>query len=189
MFFKQIMNKPKVILWCFWVALFSYSILFNGKSIFAQRVTNIGIVDLVQVSTIYFRESTAVRDLEGFKERIEDEKRRLESQILSLEDDKIDAESQNLKAQALRIDSKVFELKQYLRDYITVKNRQYNQMGNRLANSDEFLNELALAIEFVPENEGLSLILNRNNSSFLYYVPEIDVTDKVIEELSRMGNR
>ena len=89
----------------------------------------------------------------------------------------------------MRIDGKIFELKQYLQDYITVKNRQYNQTANRLANSDEFLNELAMAIEFVAESEGLSLILNKNNNSFLYYVPEIDVTDKVIEELSRMGNR
>ena len=189
MFFKKITNKSIAVLLYFWIAIFSYSIVLSAKSISAQRITNIGIVDLVQVSTIYFRESTAVRDLEGFKERIEEEKQRLELEILSLEDDKINAEGKNLKAQALRIDGKIFELKQYLQDYITVKNRQYNQTANRLANSDEFLNELAMAIEFVAESEGLSLILNKNNNSFLYYVPEIDVTDKVIEELSRMGNR
>ena len=49
--------------------------------------------------------------------------------------------------------------------------------------------ELAAAIQFVAESEGLSLVLNKNNPSLLFFVKEIDVTDLVIAELGSRARR
>ena len=58
-----------------------------------------------------------------------------------------------------------------------------------MAESDAFLGELAAAIEFVAESNGLSLVLDKNNVTLLYYVPEVDVTDLVIAELGGRARR
>jgi Skp family chaperone for outer membrane proteins len=45
------------------------------------------------------------------------------------------------------------------------------------------MQELLDAIERVAMKEGLSIVLDTSKSDILYYVPEVDVTEKVIEEL------
>jgi Skp family chaperone for outer membrane proteins len=45
------------------------------------------------------------------------------------------------------------------------------------------------AIEFIAESEGYSVILNKASNLFLFFVPEVDITDLVIAELSRRASR
>jgi Skp family chaperone for outer membrane proteins len=154
-----------------------------------QLITNIGLVDLQVVTTAYFRESTAVRDLYADRDRINAERARLEVQIFELEARKLRAEQDGRNQEALRIADQMFAQKQHLRDFVSVMNRQLSQRQALLAESDAFLGELAAAIEFVAESRGLSLVLDKNNVTLLYFLPEIDITELVIAELGRRAGR
>ena len=157
----------------------------GGGALAAERITNIGILDLKRVATTYFRESKAVRELEELRDQISAERRRLEAQIYDLQERKLEADTNDDAQPALLLDQQLVDRRQYLRDYVTVKNNQLAQLQARLAESDSFLDELAAAIAFVAETEGLSLVLNRDSALFLFFLPEIDITDLVIAELGR----
>ena len=154
-----------------------------------QLITNVGLVDLQTVTTAYFRESAAVRDLYADRDRIQAEQARLEAQIFELEARRLRARQDGRGAEALRIGDQIFTQKQHLRDFVSVMNRQLSQREALLAESDQFLGELAAAIEFVAESRGLSLVLDKNNARLLYYLPEIDITELVIAELGRRAGR
>ena len=154
-----------------------------------QLITNVGLVDLQVVTTAYFRESTAVRDLYADRDRINAQRARLEVQIFELEARKLRAEQDGRNQEALRIADQMFAQKQHLRDFVSVMNRQLSQRQALLAESDAFLGELAAAIEFVAESRGLSLVLDKNNVTLLYFLPEIDITELVIAELGRRAGR
>jgi Skp family chaperone for outer membrane proteins len=154
-----------------------------------QLITNVGLVDLQVVTTAYFRESTAVRDLYADRDRIQAERGRLEAQIIELEARRLRAQQDGRSAEAVRIGDQIFTQKQHLRDFVSVMNRQLSQREALLLESDEFLGELAAAIEFVAESRGLSLVLDKNNVTLLYFLPEIDITELVIAELGRRAGR
>ena len=154
-----------------------------------QLITNVGLVDLQVVTTAYFRESTAVRDLYADRDRIQAERSRLEAQILELEARRLRARQSGRSAEAVRIGDQIFTEKQHLRDFVSVMNRQLSQREALLVESDEFLGELAAAIEYVAESRGLSLVLDKNNVTLLYFLPEIDITELVIAELGRRAGR
>ena len=160
-------------------------LLAGGGELAAERITNVGLVDLRRVTTTYFRESAAVRELQAERDRIDTDRARLEAEILELEGRKVQAERNGLAQRALQLDDELYRRKQFLRDFVAVKNRQLAQQEARLAESDAFLGELAAAIQFVAESEGLSLVLNKNNPSLLFFAREVDVTDLVIAELGR----
>lgn len=170
-------------LWCLLL------LLAGGSGLAAERITNVGLVDLRRVTTAYFRESAAVRELQAERDRMDVERARLEAEIFELEGRKVQAERDGLLQRALQLDDELHARKQHLRDFVAVKNRQLAQQEARLAESDAFLGELAAAIQFVAESEGLSLVLNKNNPSLLFFVKEIDVTDLVIAELGRRTRR
>lgn len=155
----------------------------------AQQIPRVGIVDLQRVTITYFRESAGLRSFEDERDRVQRERARLEVEIFDLEARKVAAEQAENSAQALRIDEQLFNKRQHLRNYLTVKSRQLAEMVGRLAESDEFLTEMTTAIEFVAESEGYSIILNKDNDLFLFFVPEVDITDLVIAELASRAAR
>ena len=154
-----------------------------------QLITNVGLVDLQAVTTAYFRESTAVRDLYAERDRVRAERGRLEARIFELEARKLRAQQEGREQEALRIGEEAFTQKQHLRDFVSVMNRQLSHREALLTESDAFLGELADAIEYVAESRGLSLVLDKNNVTLLYFLPEIDITELVIAELGRRVGR
>lgn len=160
-------------------------LLAGSGELTAERITNVGLVDLRRVTTTYFRESAAVRELQAERDRIDTDRARLEAEILELQARKVQAERSGRAQRALQLDDELYQRKQHLRDFVAVKNRQLAQQEARLGESDAFLGELAEAIQFVAESEGLSLVLNKNNPSLLFFAREVDVTDLVIAELGR----
>lgn len=154
-----------------------------------QLITNVGLVDLQAVTTAYFRDSTAVRDLYAERDRVQAERGRLEARIFELEARKLRAEQEGRAQEALRIGDQIFTQRQHLRDFVSVMNRQLSHREALLTESDAFLGELADAIEYVAESRGLSLVLDKNNVTLLYFLPEIDITELVIAELGRRVGR
>ena len=176
-------------------AIGAYLLLFlmiSGVPLFADQITKVGILDIEKVYSIYFRESKAVKELQQLRADVLREINRIDEEILLLESQKLDAESRNQGEAALRLDREIFEKKQYRDDYRRIKMDQIRKRSENLYKSDEFLDELLEAIEFVSESEGFSLVLNSSgqfSQFFFFYTKEVDITELVIQELMRRAGQ
>ena len=163
-----------------------------GTALFADQITKVGILDIEKVYSIYFRESQAVKELQQMRADVLREINRIDEEILLLESRKLDAESRGEGEAALRLDREIFERQQYRDDYRRIKMDQIRKRSENLYKSDEFLDELLQAIEFVAESEGFSLVLNSSgqfSQFFFFYTKEVDITELVIQELMRRAGQ
>jgi len=150
------------------------------------------VLDIEKVYSVYFRESRAVKELQEKKAEVLREIARIDEEVLALEGQKLQAESDRNGELALKLDTEIFKKKQYRDDYRRIKMDQLRKMSERIALSDAFLDELVAAIQFVAESEGFSVILNKSGQFeqfFLFYTKEVDVTEKVIQELVRRSGQ
>jgi outer membrane protein len=167
-------------------------LMASGTALFADQITKVGILDIEKVYSIYFRESQAVKELQQLRSDVLREINRIDEEILLLESQKLDAESRGDREGALRLDREIFEKKQYRDDYRRIKMDQIRKRSENLYKSDEFLDELLEAIEFVAESEGFSLVLNSSgqfSQFFFFYTKEVDITELVIQELMRRAGQ
>ena len=173
-------------------ALLLLFMIISGSPLFADQITKVGILDIEKVYSIYFRESKAVKELQQLRADVLREINRIDEEILLLESQKLDAESRNQGEAALRLDREIFEKKQYRDNYRRIKMDQIRKRSENLYKSDEFLDELLEAIEFVSESEGFSLVLNSSgqfSQFFFFYTKEVDITELVIQELMRRAGQ
>ena len=178
------MKKTAILVLLFFV--------LSGISLFADQITKVGILDIEKVYSIYFRESKAVKELQQLRADVLREINRIDEEILLLESQKIDAESRNDGTTALMLDKEIFKKKQYRDDYRRIKMDQIRKRSENLYKSDEFLDELLQAIEYVAESEGFSLVLNSSgqfSQFFFFYTKEVDITEMVIQELMRRAGQ
>lgn len=175
------------------VILLSILLLSISTILFSEQLTRIGIIDIEKVYSVYFRESKTVMNLQEKQNSILREIQRIDDQILTLENKKLEAEMRGDQETALKLDREIFDRKQYLEDYKRIKMQQLKKLSETLYQSDEFLDELLEAINYIAESEGFSIILNNSKQFkqfFFYYTKEVDITDKVIQELmDRAGTK
>jgi len=167
-------------------------LLLIQAPLFADQITRVGILDIDKVYAIYFRESRAVKEFQQKRVEVMRDINRIDEEILELENRKLEADSRADANEALRLNNEIFKKRQYRDDFRRIKMEQLRRMSEKLYQSDEFLDEVLQAIQFVAESEGFSLILNAGGQSsqmFLFYTKEIDVTEKVIQELMRRAGR
>lgn len=163
--------------------------LISGGFVFAAQITKVGIVDISRIYSIYFRESKEVIKLGELRSAYLKEIAKKKEEINLLKSQKLDAEDNNDNEKALQLDKEIFNKEQFLKEYIQIKTQQLRQMAQNLSQSSELIQEIADVIQYVAENEGFSLILKKTDQ-FLYWTPEIDITDKVIKELlKRTGKK
>jgi outer membrane protein len=167
-------------------------LLLAGLPVFADQITKVGILDIEKVYAIYFRESKAVKELQQLRADVLREINRIDEEILLLESQKLDAEGRGDGETALRLDTEIFQKKQYRDDFRRIKMDQIRKRSENLYKSDEFLDELLQAIEFVAESKGFSIVLNSSgqfSQFFFFYTKEVDITEMVIQELMRRAGQ
>jgi outer membrane protein len=173
-------------------ALLLLMLFCRAVPLFADQITKVGILDVEKVYSIYFRESKAVKELQQLRSDVLREIGRIDDEILQLESQKLDAEGRGDGEAALRLDSEIFQKKQYRDDYRRIKMDQIRKRSESLYKSDEFLDELLDAIQYVAESEGFSLVLNASgqfSQFFFFYTKEVDITEMVIQELMRRAGK
>jgi outer membrane protein len=148
-----------------------------------QEITKVGVVDTSRIYSVYFQDSRALRDLAAFKQSILDESNKLKDEITSLRSSKVDAERNGRKDEAMRLDSQILEKENFLKEYQRVKNLEYRTRQSKVEVESSFLGELADAIAYVAVSDGFSIIMEKQNPIFLYFTPESDITEKVLQHL------
>ena len=170
----------------------------------ADTITKIGMIDVERIATAYFRESKAYRDYQAQRIQAGREADLILEQIQGLENQRLEAERQGERQgeregeregerqgerqRALSLSEEVFNLREYHREFVRIRNDQLRRELAQLAADDSFLGDLADAIQFVAEQLGFAMVL-RKDVSFLFYLPEMDVTDAVIARLALRAGR
>ena len=159
-----------------------------APAVTADTITKIGMVDIERIATAYFRESQAHRNYEEQRAQVGREAEQILEEIRELENQRLSAERDGNRPQALALSDEVFNLREYYGEFVRIRNEQLRRDLALLSSSDIFLGALADAIQFVAEQQGYSLVL-RKNDQFLFFLPEIDLTDAVITRLAQVAGR
>jgi outer membrane protein len=155
----------------------------------AQQLTTVGIVDVGKVTTAFFRDSQAVRELEDMTVKLQAEIDGISAEINGLKEQKLQAENIGNRNLALQLDEEIYNKTNYLRDYYRIKNNQLQERRNRLTESASFLTELQKAIAFVAEDQGYNVILKSSDPNLLWWSKQVDITELIIQRLLLSGRR
>lgn len=162
-------------------------ILFSVSAIFAQQhITNFGIVDTARIYEEFFRSSSAIKNYDRKKASFQADIDSRTNELRELQQRKLDYEKDGNQDAAQRVAKDIKSKSDFLKEYTVAKNMELSNLRSSLASNDEFYNKLTSTIKRVAENEGLSMVLSlQKNDSILWYSPAVDITDKVISELSK----
>jgi outer membrane protein len=149
----------------------------------AEQLTTVGIVDVSRVSTAFFRDSQAVRELEDMTARMQKEIDGITAEINELKNRKLQAENSGDQARALKLDEEIYNKTNYLKDFFRIRNTQLQERRNRLAESSSFLTQLQQAIAFIAEDQGYNVIMKSSDPNLLWWSRQVDITDLIIARL------
>ncbi len=153
----------------------------------AENITKVAVLDYSRILSAFYKDSQAVRELEELKQSFQEESQKIQDEIKILEARKLDAENDGNTSRALELDNEIFKKKNYLRDYIRVKNAQLSEMNKSLSQNMTLVKEINEEIQYVAESNGFSLVFKKSDPDLLWWNYEVDITDQVLQRLmSRM---
>jgi outer membrane protein len=149
-----------------------------------QRLTNVCVVDVSKVNQAFFRESKRAKEYQAFRDLVKQELKTMDADIEELRIKKVDATRANNSSEANRVDRQIAE-KQAERDtYARLQEQKRIRMLEDLQSNDKYFRDLVAAIEWVCHQEGYALAFNLAETPLLWFDPDVDVTDKVIQRMS-----
>ncbi len=158
---------------------------FPAFAVCAQQITRFAVVDTARIYTSFYRDSRSVRDFESKKAQYQAEIQRMTDEIKGLRQQKVDAETQGDAAKSARLDAEVSSKTSTLLDYSKAKNTELDTLKKKLMTDDDFYSALYDQIKTIAESDGYSMVLSlQSGNSILWYSPTVDITDKVIREMT-----
>ncbi len=159
--------------------------LLTAFSLWPDQITKVGIIDLSAIISNYFRESQAWRELEEMTRKFEEDKERIIKEIEQLQQKKIEAENSGNDSLALRIQDEIFSKREYLKEFTTIKSSQIRRKKETLMESPTFLAEVLAEIQYIAESEGFSVVFRAKDPNLMWWSPEADITETVLERLRK----
>ena len=155
--------------------------LLMSLGIYAQQITRFAVIDTGLIFDTFRRDAKAARDYQEKKEKFENQKKILESEIIQLRQKKDSAEADGQESEE-KIKSKIT----LLMEYVKASNDELNMLRKNLINDDVFYSNLYESVRRVAESEGYTMVLSyEHNAGIIWYSPTVDITDKVIQELRK----
>ena len=155
---------------------------------FSQAITRVAVVDLPHVYTVFFQESRAVREFEEISARVQSDIDRMQREIQTLQSRRADAIAQNNQAEVTRLDAEIFTRQENLRNFFQARTAELQTRRRNLMQSDTFINQVHDGIRFIAESEGYTIVLDKNDSSIVWFSPSVDITERLLQSL-RSRNR
>ncbi|MEE1000140.1 MAG: OmpH family outer membrane protein [Treponemataceae bacterium] len=170
-----------------WTFVIAFALLVSVAAFAQQDVTKVGVIDTSRVYQAYFRTTTGIRNYEAKRAEFQAEVDSRTAELKTLQQKKLDYEKNGKETEALKIEAEIISKTDFLTEYTRVKQIELESLKQKLVDSDDFYDTLYGVIEDVAESEGLSIILSlQQANAILWYSPSVDITDKVIERLSKL---
>jgi outer membrane protein len=169
--------------------LFLLAAIATG-GLFAQQITRVAVVDLARVLSSFPKDTAALKNFELKKAEIQAEADKRSAEIKGLQAQKLDADSRGDPESSRALEAEASRKTAALRDYVQARQNELDLLAKALSSTTSFLQKLNSMIARVAEEEGFSLVLNlkpqdQSASLVLWNSPAIDITDKVIQALSK----
>lgn len=151
----------------------------------ADQITKIAVVDYNRILSNYYGESQEVREIAQFEDEIRQQIIILDSEVKELENQLLEARQDGNQREILDLEAAIEDKKNFLVDYIRVKRAQLEEMKRRLESELSVVDEILVAIQYVAESNGFSMVLRKDDPTVLWYSFDIDITDDVLNHLAR----
>jgi Skp family chaperone for outer membrane proteins len=155
--------------------------LAAAASVSAQQFAKTGIINLARV-TQQFKESGA-KTIEDMKAAIQKDLDAMKDEIRQLSDQRAAAATAGDNAKVQTLDATIQAKKNAFADYGKKKQDELTAAAALLKNDQAFQKLLPQEIEQAAISKGFALILNASNSAIIWYGPDADITDDVIQRL------
>jgi len=151
----------------------------------AQQITRLAVVDVQKVMLSFYRESKAMREYEDRKAKVQAEIEKMQLEIKDLQRQKSDAETKDDKTASADLDRAISVKTDYLKQFYAARSAELEDMKKKMFESNQFVQEVYNEIQAVAEREGFSIALDlKASNGIIWYSPAIDITDKVVQNLS-----
>ena len=147
----------------------------------AQQFAKTGIINLNRVSQ-QFKDSGA-KTLEDMKAAIQKDLDAMKDEIRQLSDQRTAAFNAGDQAKVQSLDATIQAKKTAFADYGKKKQDELTAAAALLRNDQAFQKLLPQEIEQAAISKGFALILNATNPAIIWYGPDADITDDVIQRL------
>lgn len=148
----------------------------------AEQLTTVAVIDVNKVYTTFYRDSQPVRELERLKQRYQEEIDEQMAQLEDLREQRVQARNNNDQERAEELSDQIYQKQQFIEDLTERRQRQLEQRRNQLISND-FLQRMQNAIQYVAENEGYSVVLSTELDSLQWWSPTVDITESVLQRL------
>ncbi len=151
----------------------------------AQQITRFAVIDTSRIYTTFYRDSRSVRDYESKNTQYQGEIQRMTDEIKNLRQQKVDLDAVKDQAKILKLESDITTKTNFLLEYSKAKNTELDTLKKKLTTDDEFYSMLYNVIRKIAESDGYSMVLSlQENNSIIWYSSTIDITDKVIRNMT-----
>lgn len=158
-----------------------FCMLFSTVS--ANELTKVGIVDTNKVYTRWIKESADARNFDVYKQSIEDEISKRKIEIDQIDKALIIARDDDNDELVAELESELQVKKINLQEYARHKNKELNARIASDATKNDFSEKFQAAIDKVGKQKGFSIIFHASDKTMLWFHPEVDITNLVIQEL------
>ncbi len=152
-----------------------------------QQVTKVGIIDFTKVLLTAYKDTRGYRDYDQARGDYNREVSARTRDITDLQSQKLDADKAGNKSLALTLEKSIADKQRDLETYKRVKGAILLQQLSGLM-TGPVLQEIYAVVKYVAETGGYALILRIDTDAkdmFLYRIPEIDITDDVVQEIMK----
>jgi Skp family chaperone for outer membrane proteins len=169
------------------LALVACAVLAAPAGAQTQQVTKVGIIDFTKVLLTAYKDTKGYRDYDQARGDYNKEIASRTKEITEFQSQKLDADKAGNKALSLSLEKTISDRQKDLDTYKRVKGAILLQQLSSLMTGPA-LQEIYDVVKYVAETGGYALVLRIDTDArdlFLYRIPEIDITDDVVQEIMK----
>ncbi len=148
----------------------------------AEQLTTVAIINIDRVYNTFYRDSQEVRELERLRREYQEEIDAQVRELESLRQRHTIALDQNNSFTANRLESQIADKERFIEDLARRRRSQLEARQTRLL-SDDFLNRMQQAIQYVAESEGYTVVMRTDAEGLQWWSSAVDISDQVLARL------
>ncbi|MFW6250482.1 MAG: OmpH family outer membrane protein [Alkalispirochaetaceae bacterium] len=159
-----------------------------GVILQAEQLTTVAVINIDRVYNTFYRDSQAVRELEGLRSEYQREIDDHLEELEELRDRRLQARNRGNEGRVADLDREILEMSRFIED-LSQRRREQLQLQQEQLVSNDFLNQLQQAIQHVAESEGYTVVIRSDTSGLQWWSQEVDISDLVLERLWQTTDR